>query len=205
MQTTWNDFERTNKKILGKIRRITKYSRYKLGKNEVKSFTVFYVIDSENIHLKLGTLFSNTAYSTTGRSLHKAQHALPSQNVNLCAYAGWLFPCSELADVATYCLWKASAPRRSCVALLWDIWPSKWPQSRGEVGVGRVSFPVLIEKWAGPTKEQGSRRTESVYGWKNIRLIQCLYLVLLMMRNVLSAFAHSGFRQPPCCCVFCCF
>ena len=94
-------------------------------------------------------------WNIVGGSPCQAWSALSSQDVHLRAYTGWLLSNFGLADVETYCLWKVTASGRTGMALLWDLWPSHWPHSRGEAGVGRVSFTVFFQKWAGPTKEQG--------------------------------------------------
>lgn len=93
--------------------------------------------------------------ASVGGSLFQAQPALSPQDGDVRANKGGLLPHFGLADVEAYRLWEAPISRRPCMALLWDLWPSYWPHSREETGVGRVSFPVLFQKWAGPTKEQG--------------------------------------------------
>lgn len=102
-----------------------------------------------------------TGFNTiVGGSLLQAQPTLSPQDGDLCANTGWLLPHFALAHVEAYCLWKATTSRRPCVALLRDLWPSHRPHTRGEAGVGWVPFPVLFQKWAGPTKEQGENLTE---------------------------------------------
>ncbi len=104
------------------------------------------------------------ANAIVGGSLLQAQPALSSQDGDLRANTGWLLPHTGLAHVEAYCLWKATASRRPCMAVLRDLWPSYRPHSGGEAGVGRVSFSVLLQKRAGRTKEQG----ENITGWSTI-------------------------------------
>lgn len=134
---------------------------------------IFLVMNMMSCHTDLSTLLGHTCYNalilssecmcckvpgvnaSVGGSLLQAQPALSPQDGDLRANTGGLLPHFGLAHVEAYRLWEAPVSRRPCMALLWDLWPSHWPHSRGEAGVGRVSFPVLFQKRAGPTKEQG--------------------------------------------------